>query len=162
MHLFFLILFCLLSGHHALAFSQCICPEEPPSIDEAYRQAFGVFTGTVIDIDQEYRPYRSKIRFAVEQSWKGVTYPEVSVYTSNHDAYSLIKQGITCGYSFRKGERYLVFSYRDHRQHGPAYVSTCSRTAPITKAEEDIQRLGLPVHDFRKGDHLPGFLEQNP
>jgi hypothetical protein len=46
--------------------------------------------------------------------------------------------GGDCGYDFRRGERYLVFT---HEQRGALWTGICSRTKPLSAAKEDLAYL---------------------
>jgi hypothetical protein len=47
--------------------------------------------------------------------------------------------GTTCDYRFEPNERYLVYANRGDK--GKLYASICSRSAPLSKAEEDLAYL---------------------
>src|ERR1051325_1067474 len=81
--------------------------------------------------------YSEKLyRFTVEQSFKGVEGGEIEVQTG--------MGGGDCGYSFKKGERYLVYAYLDSKTNR-YHTSICTRTASLSRASEDLDFLrGLP------------------
>ncbi|MBT8469118.1 MAG: hypothetical protein KJN97_10245, partial [Deltaproteobacteria bacterium] len=54
-----------------------------------------------------------------------------------------------CGYTFVKGETYLVYADRDEAD--PMRVSLCSRTALVADAEEDLDFLGKPSQELDSG-----------
>ncbi len=134
----------------AVALKYCQCSEEPELPYDALNGAFAVFTGEVIAIDRAFNPDRTRVKFRVEQSWKGTRHSTISVFTSGSDAIALLREGITCGYRFTVGERYLVYSFRKRNHSGLSYVSDCSRTRRLAEAEEDLALLGQPELDFTK------------
>lgn len=138
------------SSAHALQY--CQCNDEPELPYDALNRAFAVFTGEVISIYREFNPDRTRVKFRVEQSWKGARRSTISVFTSGTDAVALFREGITCGYRFTVGERYLVYSFRKRNQTGLSYVSDCSRTRRLSEAGEDLAVLGLPEWDFTTGE----------
>jgi len=126
----------------------CSCAHVGPPC-EAYREATAVFVGVVIDIAitplerevaSEKETYRGKrIRFSVEQSFKGVDGLEVEVQTNLGAGGSA-----DCGYPFKQGERYLVYAHRDSVNR-KLTTSICTRTALFSKDNEDLDYLrGLP------------------
>lgn len=129
------------------AFSLCKCTKKF-SVEEDFQRSFGVFTGTVTRIVRKLNPDVYQVRFNVHESWKGVTHPTVSVFTEGLDIYTLGTTGITCGYNFKPDETYLVFSFRQKNRRGPAFVSACSHTIPLSQAENILKTLGEPNQRF--------------
>jgi hypothetical protein len=126
----------------------CVVPAPPC---QAYRDASAVFVGTVTDVSttsvEEVRAdgkgrdkniYQEKVfRFSLEQVYKGIDGFQAQVQTGP-------ALGGDCGYPFEKGERYLVYAYRDSKT-GMLHTSICSRTAPVSQAGDDLGFLrGLP------------------
>lgn len=116
----------------------CSCME-PGAPCEAYGTAAAVFVGTAIRAGEaepskdERELYRTGVvvKFSVEQSYLGVDGTEVEVFTG--------RGGGDCGYTFKVGERYLVYAYRDHIR---LTTSICTRTKPFARATEDLAFLG--------------------
>jgi len=120
---------------------------------QAYGSAAAVFVGTVTGVRDlpplerdearrredagEYSWGRRVYKFSVEQTFLGTTGPEAEVGTGTGSG--------DCGYSFKQGERYLVYAYhysRDRRLK----TSTCTRTKPYAASEKDLEYLrGLPA-----------------
>jgi hypothetical protein len=75
-------------------------------------------------------------RFAVERFFKGAEKADIEVRTG--------MGGGDCGYSFKIGERYLVYA-NVVSPTGRLYTSICSRTKAVAGASEDLDYLfGLP------------------
>lgn len=116
----------------------CSCMDSGPPC-QAYWPASAVFTGQVIEVttfisDQEnFRGYAQKlIRFAVSQTFRGVSGMTVEAITGNG--------GGDCGYPFKVGQSYLVYAYSDQKS-GKLHASTCSRTRLLSEASEDLEYL---------------------
>ena len=72
----------------------------------------------------------NRVTIAVEEGFRATPEKTVQVYTAASEA--------ACGFSFQKGERYLVFA---RRATGKLVVSLCSATRPAKYAAEDIEYL---------------------
>ena len=147
---FIVALFIMFSAHSANAFDVCSCPDAKPTVEESLKRSISVFTGTVKEIKRNYNPDYIKYVFEVTDSWKGVNNKEISIKSDAVDAVSLIRQGVTCGYDFKKNQSYLVYSNRRKNMKGPAYASQCSRTKPIIEARQDLEELGNPVKSYER------------
>src|SRR5918993_1392941 len=95
-----------------------------------------VFSGEVIDVTpvpnqrgSQFMPER-RVRFRVQEMWRGVRTPEITVMTGS--------SGGDCGYDFKPGGRYLVYTYA---HAGVAWTGICSRTQRLETATEDVQYL---------------------
>ena len=130
----------------------CILPE----VHEAVEQASAVFVGEVSEIteplskdDKAPLPGRFYIiKFKVEKSWKGAKF--------FHEFSVLSALGSYESPTFSKGEKYLVFAEAFYingvRQEGWTIVPACNRTQLLSRASEDLKRLGSteqPLLDFR-------------
>lgn len=146
---YFLLTLILLLPIDAGAFEICKC-KEGETLAEKQDRAFAIFTGTVKEVRREINPDRHKIKFKVHDSWRGAKHKTISVYTSGTDAVSLVREGLTCGYKFKRGETYLVYSYRQRHRNGPSSVSHCSGTKKVDKAKYDLKTLGDPMLSFGK------------
>lgn len=111
----------------------CSCLESGPPCQEFWK-ANAVFVGHVASIRTESRgDFERKInvvRLYVSGPFRGVSTPEVDVYTE-------VSDGGSCGFEFQIGYEYLVYAY----QSGPGERLTtgnCSRTRAIGNAKEDI------------------------
>jgi len=85
-------------------------------------------------------PFRVlKATFAVGKAWKGVTEPEVVVFTP--------ADCCLCGTTFAIGQSYVVYAYRAKRDV-KLWTSVCSRTRDLADAAEDLRLLGPPSLDL--------------
>jgi len=110
----------------------CSCVPERP-VCEAYQSADAVFLGEV-----PWRPMNllslllgTTASLRVIEVFKGELGEEVTLQMN-----FAFPGG--CSYSFRVGERYLVYAYQRDGHFG---TSICSRTRPIQKAEDDLDFL---------------------
>jgi hypothetical protein len=136
--------------------SACSCVKLSPS--EGLTSSHAVFTGEVIDIEKNTATKFGglEVTLRVKKVWKGDPQEEIKVHTAASSA--------ACGYSFVKGTTYLVYATRDEAD--PMRVSLCSRTAPVERAEEDLDFLGKPEHELhdasrRKSKHGEANLKDN-
>jgi hypothetical protein len=111
----------------------CLCRgvEQPPCF--AFQEATAVFAGKVVDITdapiQEGELLHSLVvQFSVEQSFKGISTPQVRVATI---------AGTDCDFGFQKGEEYFVYAYRDSK-HNRLATGVCTRTTRLGYAKEDL------------------------
>jgi len=119
----------------------CSCIKLSPS--EGLTSSHAIFTGEVTKIEpnKATRFGGLEITLRVERVWKGDPQREIKVHTAGSSA--------ACGYTFVKGEKYLVYALRDDAD--PMRVSLCSRTALVKNAKEDLSYLGDPKHQFDGG-----------
>ena len=106
---------------------------------QAYWPASAVFTGQVIEVttftsDQEnFRGHPQKlIRFAVSQTFRGVSGITVEAITGN--------SGAECGFPFEVGRSYLVYAFSNPKSN-KLHASICSRTRLLSDASEDLEYL---------------------
>lgn len=108
---------------------QCTCVTPPPP-REALASSAAVFDGTVAGIarDPAGGPFPDLfVTFVVHTQWKGVTQSPVVVRTA--------ADGAMCGYSFRLGQRYLVYAHGRVDDAAVLDVGICSRTRLYDAAE---------------------------
>jgi hypothetical protein len=74
-----------------------------------------------------------RVEFDTLLPFRGLQAPNVSVLTAGGGSAA-------CGYSFKRGERYLVYATRNAQVAG-LVTSTCSRTRPLAEATDDLQFL---------------------
>ena len=114
--------------------SACSCAEDN-SPNQALAKADAVFAGKVLDITA-VQPRNSwderRIRLRVRRSWKGRC----------GDVAAVISPSDGCGYSFTRGEYYVVYAYRS--KDGQLRTSMCTRTVTLRKAGEDLAAFGEP------------------
>lgn len=123
----------------SLAVQACSCFQVGTPC-ESYGTASAVFVGTAVSVRTVERPKtenedpwydRRVFKFSVEQSYLGVDGTEVEIFTG--------MGGGDCGYSFKIGERYLVYA---HGYQNRLSTSICARTRPFASATEDLAFLG--------------------
>ncbi len=146
---FFLLALCLtFLTSPALAFKICRCTDKDITPLERYDRAFGVFTGKVQKVRRRLNPDAHHVTFDVYDSWKGVRFEEVIITTSGTDYAAVLREGITCGYDFNKGDEFLIFSYRNHNDRGLSSTSACGNIIPLTQASAYIDYFGKPSWQF--------------
>ena len=104
-------------------------PSGPPC--QNYFQSDAVVIGTVRSITPVAGAgvlERLRVEFEDAASSRGVTGTSVTVYTSDG--------GGSCGYPFRRGERYVVYADRSANQ---IVATICSRTRHISDGREDLR-----------------------
>ncbi len=128
----------LAPGSNAFA---CSCPASGPPCQNAF-QVDAVFAGTVRSISPlpddgpplspgEMRiPRTLRVAFDAVVSFRGIQASNVSVLTAG--------SGPACGYSFKQGERYLVYASRS-TEGAELATGICSRTRPLAEATDDLQ-----------------------
>ena len=113
-------------------------PEE--RAERALKESTAVFAGEVVEIDRPSLPLKSSIdpvtvTFRVSESWKGPERGMLKVRTP--------VSGVSCGYSFRSGESYLVYASEASIVEGEGLeVLLCSETKPLSEASADLEALG--------------------
>ena len=111
----------------------CSCvPHDSPS-EELERSAL-VFMGRVVSVREFERGDNTKtsldpttVEFDVQTVWKGSNYGTMFLKT--------FRDGSACGFSFREGETYVVYS------HDGSTVYICSRTRRLADAAADLAEL---------------------
>ena len=130
---FIFVFFFPLSASEIVA-CDCIRLEDPNLqvlVNYYYKRASVVFSGKVVKIDRKPNNNFVKVAFNVEKSWKRVLENEVIVTTTNSDE--------DCGYSFKVGEKYLVYAYVDKNINELA-TTICTRTS-LLNSNKDVQAL---------------------
>ncbi|MBI2572815.1 hypothetical protein HYV86_03070 [Candidatus Woesearchaeota archaeon] len=143
-----LYLFCILVTSSIALACSCIQPGSP---QESLDQATAVFVGKVIEIQPPILPLSStdpiKVTFEVSQVWKGDITQTTIVKTAQDSA--------SCGYLFELGQEYIVYTY-DYNQDGDLATGLCTRTALLSRAQQDVDALGtntLPSQNRPEGLH---------
>jgi hypothetical protein len=99
---------------------------------QAAGYADAIFSGTVASIDRvpgdENAPQQFVVRIKVEQAFVNAPGPVVT----------LTMDFSSCTFSFKSGERYLVYA---SNRSGTLTTSSCSRTRPLADAAEDLRYL---------------------
>lgn len=112
------------------AASACSCIGDVP-LCQSFWQADAVFAGEVLSfekLDDDQLFSRRLARIRVERAWRGNVQGTVEVRTG--------AGGGDCGYSFRRGRKYLVYAYKT--RDGKLTTGICSPTKLLDKAEADL------------------------
>lgn len=137
--------------------SACSCAGPDPPCGE-YGEASAIFLGRVVG-SAERKSYVDekgnktvydvgRIRFLVQENFKGVTSYEVEIHSG--------KGGGDCGYWFLRNESYVVYAYR-RSEDNKLYTNICTRTKHMSTSKEDLEFL-RGVGDTKPGGTLYGRL----
>ena len=122
--------------------SACSCML-PPGAERELDRSSAVFAGEVVDFENtpnttmmEGTTFKiiggnaatATVSLRVSEVWKGSMHETVQLATVPND-------GVSCGYPFEEGQKYLV--YADEGQRG-LKVGGCSATRPLSKAGADL------------------------
>ena len=123
----------------------CSCLQPRPPL-EALEGASAVFSGRVVSLETfsfelEFGPDHTEAFWSVEldidRVWKGPVASTTFVY---------VWHGPACGYgNFEIGEDFLVYTQQridDEVDDDTLFVSFCSRTQPLERAQGDLEELG--------------------
>ena len=118
---------------------KCLQPGTP---SEELEKFSAVFAGKVVSIQHSYDPKaafaspgdHTTVGFEVSAVWKGTVHEEMYITTP--------PTGGTCGFAFVEGEEYIVYAHDSAYPEGGYTVGICSRTALLSKAQEDIDAFG--------------------
>ena len=110
----------------------CIWPDSP---SEELANSAAVFMGRVVSVREFERRDNTAnsldpttTEFNVQTVWKGSNYGTMFLTTK--------RDGSSCGFRFREGETYVVYS------HDGSTVNICSRTRRLSDAALDLAELG--------------------
>lgn len=114
-----------------------------PTVATAAAQSNAVFSGQVIALDT------FRVRILVDKVWKGETRSEITLQTGTKDLGNGTFSMNSCQYSYRAGEKYIIYAggAPDQLQ---AYA--CSRTAITSPAE--IQSLDAVILHRKVGAEI--------
>ncbi len=120
----------------------CSCMQ-PGSVEESFKQADAVFTGTVLNVENDLTPspddpsisYASSqtITIKLETSYKTAA----GIKTSSR--IIKIKTAISsasCGYYFEEGKKYIVYAY-ENTEDCSLWTNICTRTKQYNQEEAD-------------------------
>lgn len=108
----------------------CSCIGDVP-LCQSFWQADAVFSGEVVSfdkVDPKQLLSRRVARVRVDRAWRGTIRGTVDVGTGSGHA--------DCGYTFRTGKQYLIYTYRG--KDGSLTTSVCSPTKLLDKAAADL------------------------
>ena len=128
----------LLSNPEAVYACSCAASGTPQEELAAFE---AVFAGRVRSVEHTFDPDASsvspwdhtKVGFTVNRVWKGDVTRSIEIATP--------PTGGSCGYPFEEGKQFIVYAYGSATEGGFT-ASLCSRTAPLSEAQEDIAALG--------------------
>ena len=150
----FFLLSALLSvfGLGTLPAFACTCSKEPPGTCPGLQTDDVVFTGTVIGIEvlpappapasdaagangetapQEAPTPITRYRFHVDERFAGAGSAEIDIYSGGDDG--------DCGYNFKLGDQYIVFTQQENE--GRLFATICNGTRPATEGRALIPQL---------------------
>ncbi|MDN4606954.1 hypothetical protein [Sporosarcina highlanderae] len=134
------LLFMLFIWWKPLDASACSCIAPPPP-EDALEKANAVFTGEVVEIEEKRKLFGGfigkKVQFKVDKAWKGIDESEIVISTGQSDG--------DCGFSFVKGQKYLVYASVSSMYEENNYslsTTICHRTTELTNATADLNALG--------------------
>jgi len=103
-------------------------------VRNANERSVAVFSGTVIEINEDPLDLIYSVRFRVTSQWKGSQVAAIYINTG--------KGSGDCGFPFELNKEYLVYAF----ETSDTKLSTniCDRTALLSEAQADIAVLGKP------------------
>jgi len=110
----------------------CSCVEYGAPPCAAYWSADAVFTGVITDIKKQPEPPPGSLpiallHFIVEDKFRGINVSEADVETLS---------GTSCDMAFEKGERWLVYGYRNEAT-GRLAIHPCTRTRRLGHGDNE-------------------------
>lgn len=131
--LFLVAVFLVVTQALAAEARACSCVEYGTPVCAAYWRADAVFNGVVTDIKkvpdaEQTSPPVVLLHFIIEDKFRNVTASELYVETLH---------GTSCDMKFEKGERWLVYAYRNEST-GRLAISPCTRTRQIRGMDDDL------------------------
>mgnify|MGYP001282446599 CR=1 FL=1 len=115
----------------------CLCPPpEERNPQKLLNAATAVFLGRVVEtrlVERTSGYADIEVVVEVERVWKGAPEARHVVYTNAH--------GGLCGYTFRTGERYLIYTEAEGSRD-QLRVGLCGGTVEETRARRDLEVLG--------------------
>jgi len=117
-----------------------------------------VFSGQAVEIqptkviDGKYEWERKLVKFAVFETYRGAPERTIEVETG--------QGGGDCGYAFRTGVNYLVYTYRG--ENGRLSTGICSRTSELEKASEDVDYFRTLANKKPVGSIVGSVYESKP
>lgn len=135
--LLFIITVCPFFNFFAVRGYACSC-DGPNTIKEELDLSSTVFSGKVVVIIDENKNKSIQssadpiaVYFKVNEYWKGPNQSPITVYT--------VRNTESCGYEFELNQEYLVYA---NESNGEIQVNYCSKTTPLSLAENDLSELG--------------------
>jgi hypothetical protein len=155
--------------HFSTTVDACTCGRVSPC--ESYANASVVFVGLVTKTSMVPAKMRLPPNAVSATSTSGSTYAHFKVEEIFRGAsvkeVEVSGDGTTCDYSFKQGERYLVYAYQSP-DGKTLHTTMCSGTAPLSEATDDLTYFrrvtklppgGTLVGDINRELHLVGKNE---
>ena len=139
------------------AANACSCVRTTPQ--QSFKNSRAVFAGRVTDVVEQHDgggvasgPSLAgvKVTFEVSKVWKGEPIRQLVVTTSGSSA--------SCGYSFQKGQEYLVYA---NSQGTQLQTGLCSGTKPLSNAQGDLAILGQEKKPTPQNSNASQQLQQS-
>lgn len=114
----------------------CICSEPLPP-RKALKEAKAVFVGEVTDVQEDDAPV---VQLKPLTVWKGLDPGAERV-----EIEAPLFEG--CTFVFSLGQKYLVYAYDGPTafdRSAPLVTNSCTRSTRLSRADEDLRRLGKP------------------
>ncbi len=119
----------------------CVCFQAENPTPESVRaerkkefdKATMVFSGEVVKSD------RFKAEFKVDKIWKGEAVNRITMLTGTIDNGDGTHTSSSCDFSFKLGEKYLIYAYGELDR---LKTYECSRSSLLKNAVEEIEGLG--------------------
>jgi len=129
----------------------CVCVHAenptPESVRAARQKEFDkatvVFSGEVI------KSGRFKVEFKVDKIWKGDSVNHITMLTGTIDNGDGTHTSSSCDFSFKLGEKYLIYAYGEFNE---LKTHECSRSSLLKNAVEEAEGLEkiTPHKDMNK------------
>lgn len=139
----------------------CSCALQTDPI-KAVEQSKAVFSGKVLAIEPKVLDingildHKIAVHFDVEKSWKGMNQTQVIVLTNLGES--------SCGYTFGRGETYLVFAYDYDFKENMLQTGICSLTKKLTDATSELSKMGQgvePIENVSLKDKMDAMAYTN-
>lgn len=124
------LMFALIACAAAGPAAACTCRRSTPGVKFAAGSSTEVFLAEVLDMTRSSKSENWEVALQTHAVWKGSVAQKITVHG-----------GGMCGFQFKKGNQYLIYSRSMKDQ---IVVSMCSRTMDYSRATDDIQTLGAP------------------
>lgn len=125
----------------------CTCSKEPPGTCPGLQPDDVVFIGTVTEVEvlapdanatdaanspggQAATPI-TRYRFHIDERFAGAGNPDIDIFSGGDDG--------DCGYNFRTGEQYIVFTQQE--TEGRLFATVCNGTRPSSEGRALIPQL---------------------
>src|SRR6202050_3446166 len=131
--------------------SACTCSKAPPGTCQGLQQDDVVFVGTVVDVENVPSPTPDaadsqnagsttsatdvtpviRYRFKIDEKFAGPDAAEIDIFSGGDDG--------DCGYRFRKGDQYIVFTQQEIE--GRLFATICNGTRPASEGRALLPQL---------------------